>query len=37
VPFRGNDSNGAPLGEGVYFYLLEFDEKNKSGFIHLIR
>jgi gliding motility-associated-like protein len=37
VPFGGNDSNGAPLGEGVYFYLLEFDEKNKSGFIHLIR
>jgi gliding motility-associated-like protein len=37
VPFGGNDSNGGPLGDGVYFYLLEFDEKKKSGFIHLIR
>jgi len=25
------------LQDGVYFYLIEFDEKKKSGFIHVIR
>jgi gliding motility-associated-like protein len=37
LPFDGKDKNGADLQDGVYFYLLEFDEKKKSGFIHLIR
>lgn len=37
APFNGKDMNGAVLQDGVYFYLLEFDQKKKSGFIHLIR
>ena len=37
APFDGKDMNGAVLQDGVYFYLLEFDQKKKSGFIHLIR
>jgi gliding motility-associated-like protein len=37
LPFDGKDINGADLQDGVYFYLLNFDEKEKSGFIHLIR
>ena len=37
APFDGKDMNGVVLQDGVYFYLLEFDEKKKSGFIHLIR
>jgi gliding motility-associated-like protein len=35
--FDGKDMNGTMLQDGVYFYLLEFDTKKKSGFIHLIR
>ena len=37
APFDGKDMNGTLLQDGVYFYLLEFDQKKKSGFIHLIR
>jgi len=37
APFNGKDINGAVLEHGVYFYLLEFEEKKKSGFIHVIR
>ena len=37
VPFHGKDLSGAALADGVYFYLLEFDQQKKSGFIHLIR
>lgn len=37
TPFSGKDMNGGLLQDGVYFYLLEFDEKKKSGFIHVIR
>jgi gliding motility-associated-like protein len=37
TPFSGKDMNGGLLQDGVYFYLIEFDEKKKSGFIHVIR
>jgi gliding motility-associated-like protein len=37
APFNGKDMSGSILPDGVYFYLLEFDQKSKSGFIHLIR
>jgi len=34
IPFDGT-SNGTPLASGVYFYKLTFEDKEKSGFIHL--
>jgi len=37
TPFSGNNLDGTPLESGVYFYLLEYDQQKKSGFIHLIR
>lgn len=37
VPFNGKDLNGSDLETGVYFYLLAFDDKEKSGFIHVVR
>jgi gliding motility-associated-like protein len=37
TPFSGKDMNGRVLEDGVYFYLLEYDQKKKSGFIHVVR
>ena len=37
IHFSGKDMNGGLLQDGVYFYLIEFDDKKKSGFIHVIR
>jgi gliding motility-associated-like protein len=37
TPFNGKDMNGRVLEDGVYFYLLEFDQQKKSGFIHVVR
>lgn len=37
APFSGLDANGQLLEAGVYFYLLQFEEQTKSGFIHLVR
>lgn len=37
APFNGKDINGAVLEHGVYFYLLEFEQQSKSGFIHVVR
>ena len=37
TPFSGKDMNGRVLEDGVYFYLLEFDQQKKSGFIHVVR
>lgn len=36
-PFSGIDQYGNLLEAGVYFYLLQFEEQEKSGFIHLVR
>lgn len=37
MPFSGVDQTGNVLEVGVYFYLLQFEEQEKSGFIHLVR
>ena len=37
MPFSGVDQTGNVLEAGVYFYLLQFEEQEKSGFIHLVR
>ena len=36
-PFSGKSSNGDALKEGIYFYRLNYSDKTKSGFIHVIR
>ena len=37
APFSGNSSNGDALKDGIYFYRLNYSDKTKSGFIHVIR
>lgn len=37
APFNGMDKDGRKLIEGTYFYILEFDEETKHGFIQLIK
>ena len=37
APFSGVDLSGIELEAGVYFYLLQFEGQEKSGFIHLVR
>jgi gliding motility-associated-like protein len=31
----GKDLNGTPMTEGVYYYVIESNTYNKSGFLHL--
>ncbi len=35
--WKGQDSIGKELAEGVYFYSIETESNKKTGFIHLIR
>lgn len=35
--WNGNDMNGKKLAEGTYFYIIEENNKKKTGFIQLIR
>ncbi len=35
--FSGNSSSSSELPDGVYFYKLSFDEKIKTGYIHIVR
>lgn len=35
--FTGKDKSSSDLPDGVYFYRLNYSDKTKSGFIHLIR
>jgi gliding motility-associated-like protein len=35
--FRGQDTNGNDLEDGVYTYKLIFDNFEKHGFIHVVR
>jgi len=35
--FSGKDKNDSKLPDGIYFYKLNYADKTKSGFIHLIR
>ena len=37
LQFNGLDENEKSLSEGVYFYVLKFENLSKTGFIHLIR
>jgi gliding motility-associated-like protein len=37
TPFSGKSSNGDALKDGIYFYRLNYSDKIKSGFIHVIR
>jgi len=36
APFSGRDMKGDRLNEGVYFYVMEVDDKLRQGFIHVI-
>jgi gliding motility-associated-like protein len=35
--FSGSSSSSSELSDGVYFYKLAFDEKIKTGYIHIVR
>lgn len=37
TPFSGKDTAGKVLADGIYFYKLNFGEKEKTGFITVIR
>ena len=37
VPFSGKDAGGGNLTDGVYFYRITYGEKEKRGFISILR
>jgi gliding motility-associated-like protein len=37
TPFNGKNQDGMNLEEAVYFYSLQYEGNNKTGFFHLIR
>ena len=36
-PFAGNDKNGKPVSDGVYFYEMTYEDGKKNGYFHVIR
>jgi len=37
IPFSGKSTSDSDLTDGIYFYKLSYEDKTKSGFIHIVR